>query len=302
MNKSIIAVFLSLAIIGCGGEQESSSTHLDTREVNTTLEDHNVTQVDNNTTIPSENNNTTLQLSETLQVYYADALDKNESALKSSLHRIILQSKFLTYSEAYTAMGLTNKDLKSRDEEKVILFYSQESVLAADKCHTISPDGCWNREHLWPKSLGVGYDDSVASYTDLHHLQPANAQVNMDRSNRRFSKATTPYIKIDDFYYDDSRWSWEVADDLKGDVARAMLYMVVRYEGESGEPDLELYAHDESTERPADLCEMLEWNRMDRVSNSEIRRNEIIYQYQNNRNPFIDNNEWVDLIWISKCE
>ncbi len=283
-------LFASLAVIilsGCG-EQTSSPQ-----------ENEIVSSEDNRTIIESDE--TTFELSDSLKIYYANSLDKNTTALKASLYQTIKRSTFLTYTQVYDILDLSNKDLSSRDEENVILFYTQNIVPADDKCHTISPDGCWNREHLWPKSLGVGYDDTIASYTDLHHIQPADANVNMDRSNRRFASSTTEYSKIDGFFYDDTEWTWEVSDRLKGDVARAILYMIVRYEGENGEPDLELYPNDTSQERPGDLCEMLEWNRLDKVSYSEIRRNETIYQYQKNRNPFIDNNLWVDMIWAQEC-
>ena len=285
--KYLFLSYLFFILSGCG-EQSGSP------------QENKVRVVQNSETTTQDANMST-QLSDSLKMYYTNALDKNSTALKSSLYNIISQSKFLTYKEAYSALDFANKDLSSRDEDSIILFYSQNIVAASAKCHTVAPDGCWNREHLWPKSLGVGYDDSIASYTDLHHLQPTDAKINADRGNRRFANSSTPYRKIDNFFYDDSNWSWEVADNLKGDVARAILYMVIRYEGENGEPDLELYAHDESYERPADLCLMLEWNREDRVSNSEIRRNDIIFQYQKNRNPFIDKNEWVDIIWKSEC-
>ena len=286
--RYLLTAFIVFTLLGCG---EQSDSPQNSQKVD-----------DNNSKVIVENNETSSNLSESLKIYYANSLDKNSTALKSSLHQTIKKSTVLTYAQAYELLELTNKELNNRDEENIKLFYSGKIVPAQDKCHSVSPDGCWNREHLWPKSLGVGYDSSVASYTDLHHLQPADAKVNSDRSNRRFSKAKTPYLKISGFYYDDSDWTWEVPDSLKGDVARALLYMMVRYEGENSEPDLELYANDKSSERPADLCEMLEWNRLDKVSNSEMRRNETIYQHQKNRNPFVDNNRWVDLIWAGECD
>lgn len=235
-----------------------------------------------------------------LNAYYANALGLSGNALKNALHGIIETATFLSYDEVYTLMAQTDADLTQRDEAYVILLYSRASVPAEEKCHTVDT-GCWNREHLWPKSLGVGYDASASAYTDLHHLRPADAQVNMDRSNRRFAEASTPYPGIEGTYYDDAAWSWEPSDGIKGDVARALLYMTVRYEGTYGEPDLELLPHDESTQRPADLCTMLEWNRLDPVSRAEQRRNDAVFHYQKNRNPFIDHAAWADDIYAEQC-
>ena len=235
-----------------------------------------------------------------MNIYYQSALELDGEALKSALHTITKTATLLTYSEVYELMTQTDKDLTNRDDDFVILFYSQRSVLATQKCHTTATD-CWNREHLWPKSLGVGYDDTLACYTDLFHLRPADAQVNMDRSNRRFAEGSTPYPAIDGVYYDDATWSWEPSDERKGDTARALLYMTVRYEGENGEPDLELLPHDESSQRPADLCTMLEWNRLDPVSRAEQRRNDAVFGYQKNRNPFIDHAAWADDIYAEQC-
>lgn len=242
--------------------------------------------------------NSETNLSYELQSYYADALDKNSTALKRSLHEILLNSAiFLTYSEDYQVLGETDKDFSQSSQDKVILFYMQKSEAADMKCHSSSKD-CWNREHMWPKSLGVGYDELVNSYTDLHHLRPSDATINSSRGNKPYGDAITPYDKIPGFYVD-SRF--EVSDNLKGDVARAILYMTVRYEGDNGEPDLEIYANNFSDKYPAELCTMLRWHEIDPVTTEEIRRNNIVEEYQGNRNPFVDSPSWVEKIWGTQC-
>lgn len=97
-------------------------------------------------------------------------------------------------------------------------------------------------------------------------------------------------------------WTWEARDEVKGDVARMMFYMVIRYEGDDNEPDLELtdsLLH-RSSKAPlhARLSVLLEWHINDPVNVIERRRNDIIYSYQGNRNPFIDHPEYVVLIWV----
>ena len=91
---------------------------------------------------------------------------------------------------------------------------------------------------------------------------------------------------------------------MKGDVARMLFYMAVRYEGDNGEPDLELvdevntYDLNEAGKGyHGKLSILLEWHKEDPVDSFEINRNNIIYNYQENRNPFIDHPEYVDMIW-----
>lgn len=76
--------------------------------------------------------------------------------------------------------------------------------------------------------------------------------------------------------------------------------MAVRYEGENGEPDLEIVEAVNTYPDPEHgrLSTLLEWHGLDPVSAWERRRNDIIYeQFQRNRNPFIDHSEYVGLIW-----
>lgn len=280
-----LAISLLLGLGGCNSADTSSAPQDGGTAVET----------------PAPENNDTLFTDPELNAYYATALEQNGSALKAALHAIVRTATRLSYDEVYILMTESDRDMTNLDENDIVLFYSRRAVPADDKCHT-DATGCWNREHLWPKSLGVGYDDTVACYTDMHHLYPADAQVNRDRSNRRFAPSSTPYPGIDGLYYDDASWSWEPQDAIKGDVARALLYMTVRYEGEGNEPDLELLPHDDSAERPADLCTMLAWNRLDPVSSREQRRNDTVYFYQENRNPFIDRPEWADDLYAAACE
>ena len=90
---------------------------------------------------------------------------------------------------------------------------------------------------------------------------------------------------------------------MQGDVARMMFYMAVRYEGNENEPDLELTdsLQHKSSKVPvhARLSVLLEWHEADPVDSLEIRRNDIIYEYQRNRNPFIDRPEYVGILWGS---
>tara|TARA_B100001564_G_C20628495_1_gene665881 strand:+ start:412 stop:798 length:387 start_codon:yes stop_codon:yes gene_type:complete len=108
--------------------------------------------------------------------------------------------------------------------------------------------------------------------------------------------------------YDAKGDGFEPRDEIKGDVARMLFYMAVRYEGEGsdGTADLELLDIEETKPGMPNigrLCTLYSWHFNDEVDKSEKNRNEKIYtKWQGNRNPFIDHPEWVQLIWGGYCE
>jgi hypothetical protein len=139
----------------------------------------------------------------------------------------------------------------------------------------------------------------------VHHVRPVDLSVNSARNNKDFDWGGSLYTDGDGptQCYSDAD-SWEPRDAVKGDIARMLFYMAIRYEGENDEPDLEL-VDDVNTDvlnEPGKgyhgkLSALLEWHKTDPVDSFEIRRNEVIYSYQKNRNPFIDHPEFADKIW-----
>src|SRR5690606_2021040 len=120
----------------------------------------------------------------------------------------------------------------------------------------------------------------------LHHLRPTDVQVNGIRGNKDFDNGGSPVNGAPDNYTDDD--SFEPRDEVKGDVARMLMYMAVRYEGDDGYADLELNdrAGNGSAPYPGRISVLLEWHEADPVDDFERRRNEVIYeQFQHNRNP-----------------
>ncbi|GMH84549.1 hypothetical protein TrVE_jg1459 [Triparma verrucosa] len=165
----------------------------------------------------------------------------------------------------------------------------------------------WNREHLWPKSYGVGYSGS--DFTDLHHLRPADWGVNAARGNKQFSSCwdsndcTVPANAeaASDTSSDIYRWMPPAA--VRGDIARAMFYMDVRYNGDD-DPDLkDLVLSDCPSKDDAKLgylSELLRWHEADPVDSAEVARNsKVCEDYQGNRNPFVDHPEYVASIFGS---
>lgn len=162
----------------------------------------------------------------------------------------------------------------------------------------------WSREHVWAKSHGDFGTDKGAG-TDVHHLRPADITVNSARNNKDFDNGGSIYIDGDGSTECNSDAdSWEPRDAVKGDVARMLFYMATRYEGTDGEVDLELVDQVDSDELDepgkgfhGKLSTLLQWHIEDPVDSFEIIRNDVIYSYQKNRNPFIDHPEFVQKIW-----
>ncbi|HAF28413.1 MAG TPA: hypothetical protein DCG75_05130, partial [Bacteroidales bacterium] len=268
---------------------------------------------DNTVTESNENNNSSydqIRVNNIPANYYDGTEGLEEEALKAVLNDIIKGHTIYTYTSTLTDTWdiLKESDADPNNPSNVILVYSGRSVNGPQEYN----DGAgWTREHTWPNSRG-DFGTVRGPGTDLHNLKPCDVSVNSARSNRWFDFA-------DVYYYDDgvntgsktsyTDFVWEPRDEVKGDVARIIFYMATRYEGEDGELDLEVVnyfpADDSSEPLMALLHTLKEWHEMDPVDDFERNRNEVIYSYQNNRNPFIDHPEFVEKIWgpvISESE
>jgi|GEM_PF-6640568 len=235
--------------------------------------------------------------------YYSTAEGLTGEPLKQALHDIVDDHYELSYSKAYDALKTLDRD--PEDASLVVGIYSKFKMNAVKKY-----DGGkgWNREHVWPKSFG-DFGTRKGAGTDLHHLRAADVSTNSNRNNRSFSEDGNlfedthgNYSGLTECKKGDGVWTWEPPDAVKGDVARMVLYMATRYEGENGDPDLEIVEsiQDRSSKEPylGVRSQILKWHALDPVDEVERRRNDLIYEeYQQNRNPFIDHPEFVSAIW-----
>ena len=228
--------------------------------------------------------------------YYNGTEGKNGSELKTVLNDIISGHIDFSYSQAKYLINYSDAD--PLNENNVILFYTQRSQDA--DTYTPTGENSINREHVWAKSHG-GFADIRPMDGDAFNLRPADASVNQLRSNLDFDEVAggTEVAEAPGTFYTTSRW--EPSDAVKGQVARIIFYMATRYEGNNNELDLE--AVDAVDTYPAaehgKLSTLLQWNRDFPPTDFERRRNERIHESQMNRNPFIDNPEFADLIWNS---
>ncbi|NOY50040.1 MAG: T9SS type A sorting domain-containing protein [Chlorobi bacterium] len=224
--------------------------------------------------------------------YYDDAEGLGGDELKAALHDIIDNHVEYSYNDLRDFI-LKNTDEDPDNANNVILLYTGRSQA---KSTFGGGANDWNREHVWAKSHG-GFGNNPPCGTDAHHIRPTDASVNSERGNLDFDEGGTPLEEAPGCKKDGD--SFEPRDEVKGDVARMIFYMAVRYEGSNGEPDLEVVDYVNTSPEPemGKLQKLLDWNMTDPPDDFEKNRNEVIYSYQENRNPFIDHPEYVDLIW-----
>lgn len=245
---------------------------------------------------------------------YYDTVDTTTPAtLRATLHDVIDGHVKIPYTSSSTD---TWNVLNLADEDP----YNAGRILDVYQNRTFTKhtggNNDYNREHTWPKSYGFPDDGSSNKpYTDCHHLFLCDIGYNGDRSNLIYDDCVSGCAtRATDFYDGQSgvnRFSsvWQTWDGRKGDVARAMFYMDVRYAGDGGgEPDLILTddagliaasatGGNEPVAYMGRLSTLLEWHYADPVDDKERDRNDAINIYQGNRNPFIDHPEWVAAIF-----
>lgn len=261
--------------------------------------------------------------------YYDSISGLTGEELKAALNDIITNHTEYPYtssSETDVWDILREADEDPNNPDNVILFYSGFSWPKECQDTQTPPSYCemeidgelkvveWNREHIWSKSRGdfeikEGTTSvlDMGAHTDGHHLVAAESRMNSKKNNRLFEDCNDgDDTNVEDIGYGNftcNDWEFEPRDEVKGDVARMILYMAVRYEGEEGDMvDLEVLNDPDATKSVkdpvyGDLDDLLRWHMEDPVSEWEIARNEVIFSYQGNRNPFIDMPDLVELIW-----
>lgn len=194
--------------------------------------------------------------------------------------------------------ALKEIDLDPENPNKVLLIYGfddSSNDITEDRtrdvnesCHTSNCNGLWVREHTYPKSLGQPNLGTVGPGADAHHIRPIDNQRNNSRSNRAFAagNGTASYITSDGKYYPGDEW--------KGDVARMMMYMHIRYRQITPAHRVGSGSFTFNADMP-DI--FLQWNAEDPVSEPEWVRNVVLEELQGNRNPFIDNPYLATAIW-----
>ncbi|MGS2720844.1 endonuclease [Paraglaciecola aestuariivivens] len=263
---------------------------------------------------------------------YYDSVDTSTAqALHNSLHEIIDDHQRFPYTSTSTdtwdVLELADQD--PNNPNNVIDIYKNASYPKQGGGNTF-----YNREHSWPKSYGFPNDGSSNyPYTDMHHLFISDSGYNSSRSNKPYadcgvgcSEKITESNNGRGGSASESNWtegsftqgSWQTWSGRKGDVARALMYMAVRYEGgmhgvtSVTEPDLVLtddrtLIENSNTGSNGLVAYMglrsvlIQWHKDDPVDAFEIQHNDTVYAYQGNRNPFVDHPEYVACVFEQIC-
>ena len=235
--------------------------------------------------------------------YYSNidfSLDGN--ALKAELSELIIDThtNLIPYTsnstDTWDIIHLSDADVSVQGN--VILFYGyndadNETINDRTRAITYQSSGLcigyWNREHVFAKSLANPslVTDEPGPGTDVHNLRAADCQMNSRRNNNYFRDGSGNSFLDGEFY---------PGDEFKGDVARIIMYMYLRYPSQC-EPS-NIGVGSASYSDYGDMPNLfLDWNEEDPVSDFERDRNDVIYSYQGNRNPFIDNPYLALKIW-----
>ena len=224
------------------------------------------------------------------------------NVLKSELSELITDThtNYIPYTSSSTdtwdIIHISDADVSVQGN--VVLFYGYDdadNVTINDRTRAITYQssgfciGYWNREHVFAKSLANPNleIDEPGPGTDVHNLRAADCQMNARRNNNYFRDGSGNSFLDGEFY---------PGDEFKGDVARIIMYMYLRYPSQC-EP-LNIGVGSASYSNDGDMPNLfLDWNEEDPVSDFERHRNDVIHSYQGNRNPFIDNPYLALKIW-----
>lgn len=246
--------------------------------------------------------------------YYNSAQGLNGPDLKTALFHIIKDHNTQSYSSIWGHFYVTDK----KPNGKVWDMYSDipdgtppyQYTFGENQCGTFTQEGsCYNREHSFPKSWFGGKKKPM--FTDLFQVIPSDGYVNSRRNNFPYGEVNNPIWTFENGsklgYNSTAGYSdkvFEPIDEYKGDLARIYFYMATRYEDKIADWENNTTQSDAVLDGSRFPCYeewmldiLLAWHQNDPVSQKEIDRNNQIYHIQNNRNPYVDHPEYVNMVW-----
>lgn len=249
--------------------------------------------------------------------YYDGTAGLSAENLKTKLSQIITNGhQDHSYNGLWNAYQTTDIDVQYENDGTILDYYSENPngpdsynfTPGNNQCGNYSSEGdCYNREHIVPQSF---FNSGSPMKNDIHHVRATDGKVNSKRSNYPFGVVNSPSWTSNNGskvgtsssagYYGTV---FEPIDEFKGDIARMVFYFVTRYENKlhqfysNGDASDMLGATAYPGLQTWELDVLLAWHNQDPVSPYEIARNNASYQFQGNRNPYIDHPEWVNLVW-----
>jgi endonuclease I len=218
--------------------------------------------------------------------YYDSAAGKSGTELEAALRAIIDGHTSLSYNGAKDRLW---EDVEPENGRITCVYTGRVTTsLSSDT------DGM-NAEHTWPQSRGA---DSTPPRSDLHHLFVTDSDWNARRSSLRFANVSSPTSTSPIGARVNASVGFQPPDEYRGDIARAIFYFSVRYDHNIINGAV-LGGSNSSTvdDEMGELDDLIEWHFADPPSTHEINRNNRIYGIQRNRNPFIDNPDFITALF-----
>ncbi|MRI33908.1 hypothetical protein EOPP23_13010 [Endozoicomonas sp. OPT23] len=270
--------------------------------------------------------------------YYQDELNKLSGLeLKNVLHELIKDQHVREKDDLYTFFEMHDLDIYYDKDGSILDVYSENPdsedyvifTPITDRCTESKEDApgytvgtCYKPEHIVALEH---YDDQSPMATDIHHIFPVDGYSKdmrgyfpygkqwdcrgMECQKRPIYRSTNGgNINFSDTFNGDGERIFDPVADFRGDIARAVFYMAVRYSKElqiAREKERNIFRVFDNT----NWCGLSSWvialykrwHVEDPVSQKEIDRNEAAYLFQGNRNPFIDHPEYVEKLWNENC-
>lgn len=261
---------------------------------------------------------TEIVLADTVDSYYSSVTASNGTALLGQIHDLITttHTHYSSYSDCSNPSIITQTDAGS-SSSYVMEFYSQADI---SRNWGSGKVGTWNREHVWCQSHSNGLWGESGGGGDLLHIRPSESALNSTRGNNKYGAVTNrDNYKV--YYKNGSSQNvalggynsggvFEPLDNVKGDVARIVMYVYTHYNtysnvygstngrGSSGYFGTLKFTDIVSASNENAAIEMLlQWHNSDPVSDVETTRNDVVYGIQGNRNPFVDKPDYANAIW-----
>ncbi|WP_282130819.1 endonuclease [Pseudoalteromonas aliena] len=251
--------------------------------------------------------------------YYVTAQSLTGYALKTELYNIIKDHNAQGYSAIWNFYDSSARDKYFENDNSILDMYSEKPngadsysyAAVTNQCGAYNGEAdCYNREHSFPKSWFGGKVEPMNS--DVHHIYATDGYVNSKRSNFPFGEVASASFTstngsklgsaVSSLNY--SGTVFEPIDEFKGDFARAYFYMATRYENIIGSwqtkttsSDAVLNGSNNQVFESWVVAMLLKWHNSDPVSQMELDRNQAAFEFQGNRNPYIDHPEFVEMIW-----
>lgn len=233
--------------------------------------------------------------------YYDSLEGLSGNTLKQAVQDIIANPSVVrlhSYADMWEI--IRTSDQNPANSNQVWCMYIEAPMAKIDQQNTSSIVGKWNREHIFPQSRGGfqvadgDYADGISIWnttsatsvvdgvSDAHHIRVESGQENSSRNNKNYGTVSSSTVYAGPT---GTQGTW------RGDVARALFYMAVRFDGlnvVNGNPVEYLPSTSIASGNIGDLATLLTWNTTDPRDDFEMNRNNYIYTWQMNRNPFID--------------